>query len=155
MFRTMMYSGDLIFACRSHQQILITLLAEANSLTGLRVKVLNRDQDDFPGGWHYHMKKTFMKQFVSGKVDPYIFHMSWTLNKDDKLKFLQQVGMWFVNDSCVDKDAKQIGSTDSDGALTASCCSAEPVITCHYRDKPSIKSCADSPPKDKNGRSFW
>lgn len=88
LFRTMLYSGDLIFACRSHQQILITLLAEANSLTGLKVKVLSRDEDDFPGGYHYHMRQMdYMKTFVHQreKIDPYIFHMSWTLNKDDKL----------------------------------------------------------------------
>ena len=88
LFRTMLYSGDLIFACRSHQQILITLLAEANSLTGLKVKVLSRDEDDFPGGYHYHMRQMdYMKRFVHHreKIDPYIFHMSWTLNKDDKL----------------------------------------------------------------------
>ena len=72
----MMYSADLIFATRSHQQVLIQLLGETNSLTGLRVKVLSKEEDDFPGGFHYHMRRDFMKKFVNGKVDPYIFHMS-------------------------------------------------------------------------------
>mmetsp|Transcript_45068 Transcript_45068/g.94502 ORF Transcript_45068/g.94502 Transcript_45068/m.94502 type:complete len:636 (-) Transcript_45068:263-2170(-) len=140
LFRTMMYSSDLIHACRSHQQILISMLAENNSLTGLKVKVLSRDGDDFPGGYHYHMDRNYMKKFVKGEKAPYIFHMCWTLNKDDKLKFLRQMGMWYVNDHCE-------GNND--------CCSAKPVITCYYRDKPSIKSCADSPPKDKGAHSFW
>jgi len=158
LFRTMMYSGDLIFACRSHQQILITLLAEANSLSGLRVKVLSRDEDDFPGGFHYHMRRdSYMKDFVRGKKDPYIFHMSWTLNKDDKLKFLKQMGMWYVSDECVHKKAMDIlsGTSAAGGDIVSACCSAESLFTCHYKDKPSIKSCADSPPKDKYGSSFW
>mmetsp|Transcript_14946 Transcript_14946/g.24315 ORF Transcript_14946/g.24315 Transcript_14946/m.24315 type:complete len:299 (+) Transcript_14946:229-1125(+) len=156
LFRTMLYSGDLIFACRSHQQILISLLAEANSLTGLKVKVLSRDEDDFPGGFHYHMRKDFMKQFVRGEKDPYIFHMSWTLNKVDKLKFLRQMGMWYANDNCIGKEATAILSGENAGSdIITACCSPEPLITCYYRDKASISSCADSPPKDKNGQSFW
>ena len=147
-FRTMLYSGDLIFACRSHQQILITLLAESNSLTGMKVKVFNKEEDDFPGGFHYHMRiGSYMKKFVAGQIDPYIFHMSWTLNKDDKLKFMRQMGMWYVNDDCIGKSIE--------GDAVSACCSAEPLITCYYKDKPSIKSCSDSPPKDKNGQSFW
>jgi len=155
LFRTMLYSGDLIFACRSHQQILITLLAEANSLTGLRVKVLSRDGDEFPGGFHYHMRKNdYMKKFVHEreKIDPYIFHMSWTLNKDDKLKFLRQMGMWYIsNDECIGKDVADY----KDGDVVGACCSSEPNFSCHYKDKASIKPCIDSPPKDKNGKSFW
>jgi len=152
-----MYSGDLIFACRSHQQVLITLLAEANSVAGLRVKVFSKDEDDFPGGYHYHTRRNdYMKQLVRGEKDPYIFHMSWTLNKNDKLKFLRQMGMWYVSDDCIGKRATDILSGErAGGDIVSACCSAEPLITCHYRDKPSIKSCADSPPKDKYGQSFW
>jgi len=156
LFKTMMYSGDIIFACRSHQQILITLLAEANSLTGLRVKVLNRDGNEFPGGFHYHTRQTYMKDFIGGKIKPHIFHMSWTLNKNDKLKFLRQMGMWYVNDHCIGKGTTDILSGQNPGGdIFGECCSAEPLFTCHYRDKPSIKSCSDSPPQDKHGRSFW
>ncbi|KAL7528955.1 hypothetical protein ACHAXR_004091 [Thalassiosira sp. AJA248-18] len=156
LFRNMLYSGDLIFACRSHQQVLISLLAEANSLSGLRVKVLSRDGDDFPSGFHYHMRKDYMKQFVRGDIDPYILHMCWTLNKDDKLKFMRQMDMWYVNDSCIGKESTEILSGERVGGdIVGACCSAEPLFSCHYRDKASMRSCADSPPKDKNGKSFW
>lgn len=155
----MMYSADLIFATRSHQQVLIQLLGETNSLTGLRVKVLSKEEDDFPGGFHYHMRRDFMKKFVNGKVDPYIFHMSWTLNKEDKLKHLRQMGMWYVKEDCIGKETSAILSAFSgahaDGNIVGACCSLEPLFSCHYRDKPSIKSCADSPAKDNGGRSFW
>ena len=154
LFRTMLYSGDLIFSTRSHQQILVTLLAEANSLTGLRVKVLSRDREELPSGYHYHMDKDFMRKFVKGDTNSYIFHMCWTLNKDDKLKFLQQMGMWYVNDQCVGKTTSEILPGKHAGVVDA-CCSAEPLFTCHYSDKASIKSCRDSPPKDKGQGSFW
>jgi hypothetical protein len=152
----MLYYGDLVFAVRSHQQILITLLAEMNSWAGLKVKVLNRDEDDFPSGYHYHTQLGWMKQMVDGKKDPYIFHMCWTLNKEDKLLFMRQMGMWYVDDECVGKEAKQIlfGSDAKDG-LSKACCSAEPLTKCSFRDKPSVIPCKDSPSKDKGGQSFW
>lgn len=98
-------------------------------------------------------KDDFMKQFVRGEIDPYIFHMSWTLNKDDKLKFLEQMGMWYVKDYCTGQEGTEILGENAAGVNA--CCSAEPIIRCHYRDEPSIKSCAGFPPKDKGGRSFW
>jgi len=48
LFRRMLYAGDLIFACGSHQQVLIFLLSDMNSLGALKVKVFSRDGDDFP-----------------------------------------------------------------------------------------------------------
>jgi len=153
-FRTMLYSGDLIIKTRSHQQILIALLAEHNSISGLRVKVLSRDQGKFPFGYHYHYgKNTFMKKFVKGETDSWIFHMCWTLNKDDKLKFLSQMGMWYVKDKCIGKEASHI--SDGGKKIANACCSIEPLTTCHYRDTPSIIKCSDSPPKVKNGKSWW
>ena len=40
LFRHLLYSGDLINAWYSHQQVLIALLAEYSSLFGLSVKIL-------------------------------------------------------------------------------------------------------------------
>jgi hypothetical protein len=49
------------------------MLAEMNSYAGLTVKVLSRDNDEFPSGYHYHMKQDWMRKWVDGKKDPYIF----------------------------------------------------------------------------------
>ena len=38
---------------------------------------------------------------------------------------------------------------------TPDCCSAKPIVKCHYRDKPSIIPCTDSPLIDRDGISFW
>jgi len=141
-------------ASGSHQSVLNDLLTEQASSKGLRVKVFGRDSDlgqDFPGGFHYHSRKAFMKDMIEGKKSPYIFHMSWTTNKENKRKFLQQMGDWFVNDVCIDQKVDDIRSDD----LSTHCCAAEPLIQCHYRDKPSKVPCTESDPIDKGRRSFW
>ena len=85
----------MILKTKSHQQALVALLDEYVSLFGMTVKVLSRDDDEFPGGYHYHMVSgKFMKRLFSGDADPYLFHMSWTKNKDNKLLFLRQMGEW-------------------------------------------------------------
>ena len=82
--------------------------------------------------------------------------MSWTLNKNNKLLFFQQLGEWYVKDQCVHKKPEEISVVDGEGKdLAIACCTAEPIFECHYRDKPSKFPCYDSPPIDKDGKSFW
>lgn len=82
--------------------------------------------------------------------------LSWTTNKNNKLKFFQQMGEWYVHDKCIGKKIAEIEKADEAvGALIQPCCSAEPLIQCHYKDKPSKIPCKDSPAIDKNGKSFW
>lgn len=157
-FSALLLAGDLIFKTDSHQQALISLMSEHVSLYGLRVKVFSRDEEDFPGGYQYHQHSgKYMKALFAGEVHPYIFHMSWTKNKDNKLLFLQQMGEWYVNEQCIHKKANEISgvvSTDSD-SFVSTCCSAEAIVKCHYKDKPSKVPCPDSPEIDNKGRSFW
>ena len=149
MMTTLMYIGDSIIHTHSHQQTLSTLLTEFNSLYGMSVKTLS--QDEFPGGKAYHHNKPYMKKWMEGEFEPIIFHMCWTLNKDDKLSYLQQLGGWYLNAQCTG-DSMRANSGDPSKAL--GCCSAEPVITCHFKDKPSIVKCDDSPDRDKGGGKF-
>jgi len=159
LFTALLLHADLIITWDSHQQVLIQLLSDHSSLFGLNVKVINRDTEMFPGGWHYHRNLDFMKKFVKGETDSYIFHMSWTENKDDKLLFLRQLGEWYVTDNCISnpiKDLREIGqSLENKEELVQPCCSMEPIFSCHYRDKPSKLPCESSDPIDKFGRSFW
>lgn len=153
--------GDLIQQSGSHQSALTSLISEHASWRGLRVKVFGRDDpvlgQKFPGGFHYHQRKDFMKEFAEGKQEPYIFHMSWTKNKDNKHKFFQQMNDWYVQDSCRYTKPSDIDGWDpnQENALIERCCLAEPDFKCHYRDKPSKKSCKDSPPIDAGRKSFW
>jgi hypothetical protein len=133
------------------------LLTEHASSTGLRIKVFQRDSnlgEAFPGGYHYHKRKNYMKNVIQGKRSPYIFHMSWTTNKENKKLYYEQLGDWFVNEECVSKPLGKILIRD-DANLSAQCCLAEPRIVCHYRDKPSKVPCKDSLSIDKDALSFW
>ena len=164
LFRQLLYSADLISAWHSHQAVLIALLAEHSSVMGLTVKIFPKEMEEFPGGLHFHRKsmKEMMKKVLSGDSKAYIFHMSWTENKTNKKKFFQQLGEWYLNDRCVGKEAHEISGAESEekgkskyGILSNHCCSAEPIITCHYRDKPSKIPCPNSPSIDNHGVSFW
>ena len=77
--------------------------------------------------------------------------MCWTLNKDDKLKYMQQMGEWFLEEGVDNDHVRKMGKKAGE------VCSLEPVITCHFSDKPSaeVAKCSDSPRKDKNGKLFW
>jgi hypothetical protein len=152
---SLLVQGNLILQSGSHQTALTTVMSEHASWRGLRVKVLSAETtEEFPGGYHYHRRPQFMKKMMEGKVKPYIFHMSWTINKSNKKNFLEQMGEWHVKDECVGSTADQIQSANSVDFKKA-CCLAEPIVKCHYRDKPSKIPCKDSPPLDNGGLSFW
>ncbi len=160
LFRSLLYASDLINAWYSHQQVLIALLAEHNSLLGLNVKILPKEMEEFPGGVQFHRNKQSMKKILRGESDAYILHMSWTKNKDNKVLFFKQFGEWYLQESCVNKPIDTIISEQNvfepgAGVLRDLCCSAEPLVSCHYRDKPSKIPCRDSPPIDRNGESWW
>ena len=96
LFRQFIYVSDLIDAWNSHQQVLIALLGEHSSVMGTSIKIFEKEMEEFPGGLQYHRKKTAMKKIMGGTSKAYIFHMSWTQNKDNKLKFFQQMGEWYL-----------------------------------------------------------
>uniref|UniRef100_A0A7S4AKP5 Nucleotide-diphospho-sugar transferase domain-containing protein n=1 Tax=Pseudo-nitzschia australis TaxID=44445 RepID=A0A7S4AKP5_9STRA len=142
-FNSLVKMGDLVTKSKSHQAALTALMAEFVSWKGLRVKVWKRGGKTlFPGGYEYHQGKDYMRQFIAGKIKPFIFHMSWTENKDNKKLYYEQMAEWYTKD-------------ESSGCKGLDCCAAEPIITCHYKDKPSFVPCKDSPPIDKRGKSFW
>jgi len=146
----------MILKCGNDQYVMNALLNEQASFTGLRVKTLHRDLADFPGGFHFHNRPQQMKDMIKGKTLPYMFHMSWTKNKIEKRQFLEQMGDFRVSGQCVGKTASEIFLTTSDRRdVAASCCLVEPVIVCHYRDKPSKEPCKDSPAHAVGRPSFW
>jgi len=148
--------SDMVVQTGSHQTALTMVLNEQVSLRGLHVKVLSRDEPEFPGGFHFHRNKQLLQDMVNGRTDvAYIFHMSWTENKANKIKFLQQMGDWHVQDMCIEASAPEILEKSSATDVASACCSAQPLITCHYRDKPSKIPCKDAEPIDKGHASWW
>lgn len=102
-------------------------------------------------GYHFHRDRPFMKDMIQGKIHPYVFHMNWNSDKETKRKFNEQLGDWFVKDSCTDQTVDELTRLSSSGDC---CVTTEPVVVCHFRDKPSKIRCDDSPLiEDKT--SFW
>jgi Nucleotide-diphospho-sugar transferase len=152
---SVLMAGDRIVRSRSHQQVLIALLNEHVTLYGLKVKVMSRDKEEFPGGYHYHQRsKEYMKDLFVGNVNPLIFHMSWTSNKVNKILFFRQMGEWYVPENCIQRKVGEITKNNVD-SLATGCCVDEPIFSCHFRDKPSIHPCYSSPPLDKEQPSWW
>jgi Nucleotide-diphospho-sugar transferase len=158
-FNSLLTYGSLIISTHSHQQALIALLNEHVSLHGLRAKVVSRDSADLPGGYQWNQKSgKYMRALFAGEIKPVIFHMSWTENSSFKRAYFQQMAEWYVQDQCVGKTKEEIyaafGSRPDD--LGTLCCAAEPLVSCHYRDKPSKIPCRESPAIDHGKRkSFW
>jgi len=133
---------SMILETRSHQQVLTALLAEHSSLTGLRVKTLVRD--DFPTGYQYHESKKVMQQITKGTLEWYVFHMNWTGNKAEKIRFFQQMGWWYLDEMCANIDLLSKLSRQERLDRSSQCCSV-PKISCHYSDMPSVIPCKGSP----------
>jgi Nucleotide-diphospho-sugar transferase len=158
--------GDVLRELRCDQEMIAAYLAEHVSWTGLRVKVLGARTDDgllFPGGYHFHSHDDYMRQLLRGEVAPYAFHMSWTSSKHDKVKLFSQMGEWRVRPSCVDNSTQGLVTVPASGigpartaAAVDACCSADALVKCHYRDKPSLVDCRSSPSTSDGGDDpFW
>ena len=155
LLNSVLLSMPSIVSSKSHQKVLINALNENALAYGLRAKVISRESPDLPCGYQWHRKPKLIQSFLSGRVKPIIFHMSWTENKDNKIKFFQQMGEWYVNDQCIGKTLNDIQSpsgTSSEqdvASLSEACCSSSPNFQCHYRDKPSLHDCSTSPALDQ------
>ena len=158
-FDAFVRQADLVLRSTSHQVVMTTLIGEHTSSHGLRIKVLREEADLLPGGFHFHHRKSFMQQLLNGSMAtdvrgqgesdskmPYLFHMNYNENKETKKKFNQQIGSWYISDSCSDGFYPSISLEQ--------CCVVEPEPKCFFRDKPSKRSCMDSPFLEGN-ESFW
>ena len=132
----------------SDQGVFNALLPEYVSLLGMSVKTLH--DLDFPGGFHYHRSKDFIKNIVEGKVEPVTFHMHWTKTALDKINFMKQMGMWYIENKCM-------GNTKSIDLTISSCCSIKPLVDCFYFDKGSVPFCRNQQNMTSfdNNNYFW
>lgn len=94
----MLLAYDTVLAVRSHQHALIMLLLDHMAKHGLTVGVL--DPLLFPQGQVFHRKKAIMQSFVDGSAKPFVFHMCWTAGRTDKLRYLKNMALWFLEPKC-------------------------------------------------------
>jgi hypothetical protein len=107
----------------SHQSVLIRHLVESHHLVGLQVLVL--DQKDFPSGQMYHHNKKYMATIRDGSFTPYVFHMCWTANRSDKVKYFKELGFWYIPDTkeCTNAPYMQAWVTKNrKKAIAQNCC---------------------------------
>lgn len=86
-----------IATVHSHQSTLIHYLSESTHLLGLKTFVL--DQLMFASGQAYHENKPFLKRMLAKEVDsvPFVFHMCWTDNRENKVVYFKDVKLWFLS----------------------------------------------------------
>jgi hypothetical protein len=116
----MMLSVFEISYTHSHQGTLTKYMMESHGLAKLEISALS--QIDFPSGKMFHHNKSYMKLLHTGHVDPYVFHMCWTANSQDKIKNFLSINKWYVGD---EPRCAQPGSTAAvPKDLLSSCCVA-------------------------------
>jgi hypothetical protein len=73
----------------SHQATLIRHLTESIALINLKILVLPDDQ--FPSGRMYHEQKEFVLDVKEHRKTPYVWHMCWTDNRDQKVNIFKML----------------------------------------------------------------
>lgn len=98
LFEKMMKCGaSEIGKSHSHQQVLIRHISEAHHFSALSVWVLARNI--FPSGQTYHENKKLVKKIQTRIFRPYVFHMCWTDNRENKIVYFKDVGLWYLPDN--------------------------------------------------------
>lgn len=126
-FSVFIRMGDLVLNDKSHQVALTVLAKEHMSLRGLRVKVLDQDNDLFLSGYHYHADPRLLQKGQQGSHNPYLFHANW-MEGSMKRPVLQSTQNWFVRDDVDECFATSLHhNTTGSRNFYESCCSAEPI----------------------------
>ena len=53
----------------------------------------------FPSGQTYHENKKLIKLIQAKEYKPYVFHMCWTDNRENKVVYFKDVGLWYIPDN--------------------------------------------------------
>jgi hypothetical protein len=64
------------------------------------------------------------------------------------------MGEWYVNSTCAG-EARDNFEPPAENSVLGACCSAQPIVRCHYSDVPSKIDCRDSDPIVKGREPFW
>jgi hypothetical protein len=109
MFEVMTKGGPSeIGQTHSHQSVLIRHIAEAHHVFGLKIFVL--DQTTFPSGQAYHENKPLIRKIQAKTFQPYVFHMCWTDNRENKVVYFKDIKMWYLNE---EEDSRSICSSSN------------------------------------------
>lgn len=92
--------GEIMFTA-SHQATMIRHLTESHYFTGMQILIL--DDLLFPSGRAYHENPKFVGNVLNYTAFPYVWHMCWTPDKENKGKYLGTLGLWYLPDKRKEK----------------------------------------------------
>lgn len=118
--RLMKASVSEIGYSHSHQSVMIRHLAETVHLANLRIHVLSTK--DFPSGQAYHEDKKYIKKIIDRSHRPFVFHMCWTSNKVDKLRYFKEIGLWFLSPAASCGEGPNMMAKLRDKGICSRCC---------------------------------
>jgi hypothetical protein len=102
------------------------LISDHVARFGLNVKIL--DWMDFPGGRQYRQDEPFKDEILKGHRTPWILHMHYTKNIQEKIELLKESNIfWSIDDDKCNHDGirkQQIHNGDGVDVISLECCKA-------------------------------
>jgi hypothetical protein len=89
----------------SHQATLTKYFSEVIDFTPIKFRML--ESHEYPAGYQFHHEKEYIKDLLDYKTLPKVFHMCWTESRKDKVKYLREMGLWFLPEEIYGTDPKQ------------------------------------------------
>lgn len=91
------------------------------------------DLEHFPSGVQYHHNRGYLNQILKKSIVPYVFHMCWTSNRVDKVRYFKIMNMWYLPEEkqCTESTLMLKAVTGSGqffrkpsttASITSSCC---------------------------------
>jgi hypothetical protein len=112
----MLKAAGEITQTHSHQATMTRHLTELYEVSTIKINVLNRSH--FPSGSMFHHDKTYISKMMKGIINPYVFHMCWTASREEKVKYLKEMNMWYISEAvnltAVLKDSSLLEYYDAD-----------------------------------------
>ncbi len=99
---SIMMAFDVMQSGGSHQNVFTQRILEGYDMFSFFTQSLS--QREFTNGAMYHHQPTFIKKIQSRQVVPYMFHMCWTANKQQKLDYFHTAHMWYLQPELTYKD---------------------------------------------------
>lgn len=83
-----------------------------------------------------------MQSIVDGSQPAFVFHMCWTAGRTDKLKYMKNMGLWFLQPTCDLKAFERQRDSHDLWLNQAACCHNLPAfhVPNPYGDEISINS---------------
>lgn len=95
---SMLAAYDYLLVTSSHQFLFNMKLLESLDYARLSPVILNIN--NYPTGIKYNHDKPYMKGFNEGIIKPYMYHMCWTVNKDQKISNFKSINHWYIRREC-------------------------------------------------------